>query len=416
MRRGSKNQIPSKRKSGMNTIKIIKPPSGPAPLQIREVWVGLELPLRLSRPHFGLVEKQLNPKPGLIAALKRLLSGSIALQKGYYVNSAQALGVLQDHNLVAFNWWAAHAPQFLKPNMYFLFEASCAASPTIGTTAPPTTSFWTDMLTANFRTLGHFFIGLVILLGTHEILNQVKYSVAVLDIPKHFYAANIGIILIQVIINLWLLVGVWRWSMRRKAFIVFGIAAVMAIFKIFLPAVAPLQQDVAAILWPYQKYYDRFDIRDDTLVFHGRFDQGITDAAAMIIAGNPQITAVAFADSRGGWMQEGQGLGQFIHDHQLDTRVSRSCMSACTVAFLGGKARVLIKGAQLGFHQPVPIADDKSYRILADKARHYFMQMGIAEDFFNKIMHIPYKTIWVPTDDELMAAHVVTKIVPRTIP
>ncbi|WP_206151872.1 hypothetical protein, partial [Staphylococcus aureus] len=73
-----------------------------------------------------------------------------------------------------------------------------------------------------------------------------------------------------------------------------------------------------------------------------------TDDFAVVLRASRQIRVVHLT-SVGGRIGEGEKLYQLIKDNGLIAYVSGRCMSACTVAFAGGRERVLLKGATLGF-------------------------------------------------------------------
>ena len=75
----------------------------------------------------------------------------------------------------------------------------------------------------------------------------------------------------------------------------------------------------------------------------------------------PDRRVAVILDSPGGLVAEGLKLGQFFHEAKIATFVFAGgigCHSACSLAFLGGRdaatgkrLRVMMSGAQLGFHQ-----------------------------------------------------------------
>ncbi|MBO0903137.1 hypothetical protein [Jiella sonneratiae] len=105
-----------------------------------------------------------------------------------------------------------------------------------------------------------------------------------------------------------------------------------------------------------------FRIEGETIHASGTIEKGDADRFAATVA--PRIDGPLFTvsfDSPGGSLLEGMRLGEAIHAAFAGTLVERgrSCLSACAIAFLGGKAfgtyahqvrREIEPGARLGYH------------------------------------------------------------------
>jgi hypothetical protein len=115
----------------------------------------------------------------------------------------------------------------------------------------------------------------------------------------------------------------------------------------------------------------------------------------------------------GGLVAEAKTAREAIRTRGLDTYVSVSCASACTLVFMGGKRRILKNGARLGFHTPTfPGAlalDWLDRRRLTDAERNYLTSAGVSETFASRVMSTPPESIWYPTLEELLEAGVVTE-------
>src|SRR5262249_16486954 len=92
----------------------------------------------------------------------------------------------------------------------------------------------------------------------------------------------------------------------------------------------------------------------------------------------------------------------------LTTYVSSKCMSACTLAFAGGRERYLRQGAVLGFHKGAfPGTDDDSFD---DNQRAIFARAGFEPQFISKALSTPNSDMYKPELSVLMAAHVITDV------
>jgi hypothetical protein len=113
-------------------------------------------------------------------------------------------------------------------------------------------------------------------------------------------------------------------------------------------------------------------------------------------------------DSIGGRLGEGEKLFRLIRARGLSTYVSSKCMSACTLAFAGGRQRFLRKGASLGFHRGAfaGLKETNFDSVQAD----VFRLAGFADSFIRRALATPNSDIWEPSADVLLAAKVATSV------
>ena len=108
-------------------IRIIKRPRGEAPEYIRDAWVGLLLPVAsgCDRPvngrGFGVLSM---PKSWLGRRFKRLF-GDVPRRRGYPVETAKAVALLERTNPTAAAWWRTNAPHLFRPGLILFFDAEC---------------------------------------------------------------------------------------------------------------------------------------------------------------------------------------------------------------------------------------------------------------------------------------------------
>ncbi|WP_448954241.1 hypothetical protein [Labrys neptuniae] len=111
-------------------IKINATPLGPAPLAIRQAWIGLTLPLletAPSVPETMIVEIGFRNPAGLLSLLKRRLGikPPTAVWQAYTVQAARALRLLESHSPDAARWWHRNTPWLLEPSQGLAFDADC---------------------------------------------------------------------------------------------------------------------------------------------------------------------------------------------------------------------------------------------------------------------------------------------------
>jgi hypothetical protein len=145
------------------------------------------------------------------------------------------------------------------------------------------------------------------------------------------------------------------------------------------------------------------------LIVTGEFTQGIAEAVEQSLAATRSVRIVVF-ESPGGDIEEAMRIGRDIKQNGLETGVATECSSACTYSFIAGRERILLPGAQLGFHacqKAVWYVECKN-----QKYSSYLAASGIDETFIRKALSVDPRDIWYPGPEELLAAHVITRTRP----
>ena len=117
-------------------------------------------------------------------------------------------------------------------------------------------------------------------------------------------------------------------------------------------------------------------------------------------------------NSNGGRIAEAQKISDLIRARGLSTYVTRQCVSACTIMFLGGKQRYLHATARLGFHQPYfrgMTANEQRIAIAREEAR--LQRFGLSNAFAERANAASPSGMWFPEQGELLRERVVTTIV-----
>jgi GYF domain 2 len=227
----------------------------------------------------------------------------------------------------------------------------------------------------------------------------------------------------------WQLVGTWRSAnryarvrrqARRSAF--WGRLAQIAVILgalgnivTFVREGAPQLVEVTGMAFrndPEVPDYSIRVMRDGTEAeIVGGFKFGLTDDFVKILAASRQITVVHL-DSIGGRLGEGEKMFKLIRDRGLNTYVSSKCLSACTLAFAGGRQRYLHKDAALGFHKGTfPGLREGDFDTIQ---RTVFRSAGFDETFISTALSTPHNEMWRPSPQALVRAKVVTAIADGT--
>lgn len=255
--------------------------------------------------------------------------------------------------------------------------------------------------------------------------------------PSLIFSASAAVWIAIFTIAVWQTVGVWRSAIRhagppqagrgrtRAAGLVpfwGGLARIVVVLS-FVSLLATFETEWLPQLNELYKiaFYDDPDlppysiriIRDGTAAeIVGGFKYGLTDDFAAVTKAAPHVRIVRL-DSVGGRLGEGERLFTLIRERGLSTYVSSRCLSACTLAFAGGRERLLKKGAALGFHKgSFPGVSESEFDSLQYKV---FTTAGFDSRFIEKALSTPHKDLWKPPLDVLLAAGVITGVTDGTV-
>ena len=142
----------------------------------------------------------------------------------------------------------------------------------------------------------------------------------------------------------------------------------------------------------------------------GGFKYGLADDFLKILRASSRIKVVHL-NSLGGRIGEADNLNKIIRDRGLITYTSDRCLSACTVAFAGGRERWIASRAKLGFHGPsFPGMSDADMADSVKAQEEIFRKAGFEARFIKRALATPNKDMWIPSLDELRDANVITNI------
>jgi hypothetical protein len=224
------------------------------------------------------------------------------------------------------------------------------------------------------------------------------------------------------LVTAWQMVGVWRsathyqhsgkkfWGAAAKIvtvlgvlnagydFLFFGVAQMMGMYEIISgdSRVGPHQFQVAA------------DGR--TLDFYGGITFGVAKELDGFLNAMSDLKTVRL-NSNGGRILEAQKMSDLLRAHGLATLVTQSCLSACTIVFLGGRERFISPSGRLGFHQPAfrgMTAADRRAAIATEEER--LLRFGLSRAFAERANAATPNDMWYPDQEELLREKVVTRL------
>jgi hypothetical protein len=248
--------------------------------------------------------------------------------------------------------------------------------------------------------------------------------------PALIFSATAAVWIAVFAVAVWQVVGLWRsaarhagtprrngtaaadvaalWSALARLVAIVGVASLVATFATqWLPQLDELYKIAFYDDPEIPAYAIRMTADGTEAEITGGFKYGLADDFAAIARDAPRLRVVRL-DSAGGRLGEGERLFTLIRDLGLDTYVASKCFSSCTLAFAGGRERILAKGATLGFHKAdFPGVNENEFDGLQFRV---FSAAGFATTFIAKALATPHRDLWRPSPDTLLAARVITAV------
>lgn len=235
--------------------------------------------------------------------------------------------------------------------------------------------------------------------------------------------ASLGTLLFSVIAWLWSIVGIWRsanhhvarggssgWaSLARVGVVVSTITMVGQLTTTALPQIKEFAL-IASGNDPMGNIEIKVAANGQSVILYGVLREGSAVEVQKILDAAPGATSLVL-NSAGGRMLEAQQLARAVRSRDLSTYVEDLCASACTFVFLAGKDRAATPNARIGFHQPsFPGVDSATQQSMTEDMIDVYRAAQLPDAFIQRIAKIPPEDIWYPTRDELIAAHVITRV------
>jgi ATP-dependent protease ClpP protease subunit len=224
--------------------------------------------------------------------------------------------------------------------------------------------------------------------------------------------------------TMWQAVGVWRSATRYKAGgrkFWGGLAKTVTVLGVLNLAYNCLFVGTAQLAGIYEiidgdarvgAHQFKVLANGQTLEFSGGITFGVANELNGFLAAMENVRTVRL-NSMGGRILEAQRMSDLIRAKGLTTFVVQDCMSACTVVFLGGKERVVLPAARIGFHQPAfrgMTAASRRAAISTEMAR--LQRFGLSRQFAERANTATPSGMWFPDKDELVREKVVTRVMP----
>lgn len=226
------------------------------------------------------------------------------------------------------------------------------------------------------------------------------------------------------LVSVWQFVGVWRsagnhirttkrrgWAIAARAAVIIGAIRAVVDFSNITGPMLSESVNLATGIDNTPAYEIRLLRGGRELELSGGMPFGTADAVRKFLDAAPTVELVHL-NSMGGRIVEGVELLKLFRERKLITYTSANCVSACTIAFLGGSHRYLSEKAQLGFHSAsFGGVDQKALPQLNSEMRSVLVEHGVPSWFSDKALSTEASSMWYPTTKELVDAKVVTAVI-----
>lgn len=143
----------------------------------------------------------------------------------------------------------------------------------------------------------------------------------------------------------------------------------------------------------------------------GDLNDGTAARLRALLDAHPGATRLHLT-SDGGLVDEGVAIGDLVAERGLTTYVPDYCVSACTLAFVRGRERIIVGDSRLGFHAPYePGLFGQMIPVDASDERGRYLAAGLEPAFVDQALATPSRDVWMPDAGRLRAAGVVTRVV-----
>lgn len=224
---------------------------------------------------------------------------------------------------------------------------------------------------------------------------------------------------VAVVVTVWQVVGTWRAADRhcRNGRALWGRTAQAALVVLTLQGGLGLIDGgrqinhMAKLALGRDGLWTQVDRDGDAIVISGFITFATPERLDALLAQPDAPRRVRF-DSPGGYVGPAQTLRDIIERTGLETEATARCESACTLAFVGGKARLGRLGASFGFHGfTLPGVARSGIAAEEELVKRAWRERGIDGGFVDQAFATAGPAMWHPSLAELVEAKFVTHVV-----
>jgi hypothetical protein len=240
--------------------------------------------------------------------------------------------------------------------------------------------------------------------------------------PWLWLLSLVAVWIVAVLMMIWQSVGVWRsatryrqggrrfWGLAAKIMMVLGAGRLVYSFATAgFPQMAGFYEIITGDA-RVGKHEFHVLSNGTMLEFSGGITFGVAQEMEHFLDAMAGVRTVQLS-SVGGRLLEAQKMSDLIKSRNLMTFVAKDCLSACTIVFLGGKDRVKLPAARLGFHQPTFRGMTAIARFATINTEEQRLQkFGLSKAFAQRANAAAPGSMWYPDNDELLREHVITRL------
>jgi len=202
--------------------------------------------------------------------------------------------------------------------------------------------------------------------------------------------------------------GAWLWP--GSAIVVLTSLCLFEVGTVYMESVPDISDAYLAAAGDPEWPSGSVSLRDHNTVVrvHGHITSALSGLVRKTLEIYPGVSTVILS-SPGGRLGAAEEMKKEFQLRQVTTLVEDECDSACTVAFLGGRIRLMTSAAKLGFHaftQDGEITDDQDQSL-----RDEGLRAGVSKEFLEQAYSAKLSSVWYPTPRQLAASRFVTDVI-----
>ncbi|QGX39956.1 DUF4339 domain-containing protein [Permianibacter aggregans] len=264
---------------------------------------------------------------------------------------------------------------------------------------------------------------LSILIG---VITELLFSMAPdnpIELKPYAYMALV-VIAVELIVRVWQWVGIYRtainaevvtkpvWCTWAKLSVIVGALLLIYNFNSLvlisgdLLKLANYQDDMGS-------FTAQLGSEQQRLIYEGPITAGSPEAIEELLERHPEIKTIEL-NSPGGFLGPAYRIGKILQQHGVQTAIVRDeCASACTLALLSVKQRLLIDEGSIGFHQPDDAVDTHLGKLTIGEdikaMQEWLRKHGVSDVFAERAMRTPPTKMFFAEPLELMQHGVITE-------
>lgn len=271
--------------------------------------------------------------------------------------------------------------------------------------------------------VSYFVNGMLVGFLAYVVITALAPFIGRIGTPVGVFAAIVGIWLFALSITFWQVVGIWRsadrhparggskgWATVAKIMVVIGILQTVHLFG--TSGIPQIREGIQIVRGDISMGEHALRVLNNgtEIELAGGITVGVANEIEQLLAENPGVHTVHL-NSGGGRIVEAENIRNLIEQRGLDTYVSAECLSACTIAYLGGKRRFIDADAKLGFHAGTyPGSSEGDVESINRSMVEAAVSRGVDRAFAEMAYMSESEEFWKPDNTALIAAGFVTEI------